>query len=94
MKGPQTKHTAHPIFLYHNLKVSNKNDLIGMAARVLFATSCNSHEPGAVDILAAVDELRETGAMAKVAEEIVLDLFNNSRKTSRAQCSGQQWHHV
>ena len=79
-QGKKSAHQACPMLLYHELEVADKVTLAGNARRVLIATCSECHEPGGVNILATIDELREDPnvivSFVQTSEDMVLDVFH------------------
>ena len=70
---------AYPMFLYHGVKIANAKKVAGSATRCLIATFAGDHEPGGVDIVDAVTELRtgnDKAVFIKFPEEVVLHFFH------------------
>lgn len=69
----------YPLLLYHKLKIQDPQTLYGLAERVLFASTCTSHEPGFVCLKDTLDEfiyLEDKVVFIESSEEFVLHLFH------------------
>lgn len=70
---------AYPMFLFHGIKIANAKKVAGSATRCLIATFAGDHEPGGVDIVDSVTELRtgnDKAVFIKFPEEVVLHFFH------------------
>lgn len=69
---------AYPMFLFHGIKIDDATKVEGLATRCLIATFAADHEPGGVDIVDSVTDLRtgnDKAVFIKFPEEVVLHFF-------------------